>query len=61
MSINSNALLVGLHVLASLSGWIQFGMALGQGEPRVACLAFAFGCYASALAGATIGKDDTPK
>ena len=54
MSIKSNALLAGFHVLASLSGWIQFGMALGHGEPRVACLAFAVGCYGLALAGATM-------
>ena len=52
VSVPWKPLLAGFHLLASLSGWIQFGMAIGHGEPLVACLAFAVGCYGLALAGA---------
>ena len=59
VSVPWKPLLAGLHILASLSGWIQFSMALGRGDPRVACLAFAVGCYGLALAGATMTANQT--
>ena len=54
ISVPWKPLLAGFHILVSLSGWIQFGMALGHGDPRVAYLALAVGYYGLALAGATI-------